>query len=79
MTCSSLLTGDADNLKSAQKTFEHSEAYGIELNPVTFYRYTCFLSSRGIQIPHDMLLKKYKMDPKNAKDTARQNKVKFKF
>ncbi|KAH7935286.1 uncharacterized protein LOC119404835 [Rhipicephalus sanguineus] len=70
---------DADNLKSAQKTFEHSEAYGIELNPVTFYRYTCFLSSRGIQIPHDMLLKKYKMDPKNAKDTARQNNVKFKF
>lgn len=70
---------DADDLKSAQKTFEHSEAYGIELNPVTFYRYTCFLSSRGIQISHDMLLKKYKMDPRNAKHAARHNDVKFKF
>lgn len=70
---------DADDLRSAQKTFEHSETYGIELNPVTFYRYTCFLSSRGIQIPHDMLLKKYKMDPRKAKDAAGQNNVKFKF
>ncbi|KAL3194932.1 hypothetical protein MRX96_045842 [Rhipicephalus microplus] len=72
-------TRDADDLRSAQKTFEHSETYGIELNPVTFYRYTCFLSSRGIQIPHDMLLKKYKMDPRKAKDAAGQNNVKFKF
>ncbi|KAH6940956.1 hypothetical protein HPB50_011102 [Hyalomma asiaticum] len=38
---------DADDLKSAQKTFEHSETYGIELNPVTFYRYTCFPEFSG--------------------------------
>uniref|UniRef100_A0A6M2E494 Uncharacterized protein n=1 Tax=Amblyomma tuberculatum TaxID=48802 RepID=A0A6M2E494_9ACAR len=71
---------DAEDVKSAQKAFKHSEMYGIELNPVTFYRYTCFLSSQGIQVPYELLLKKYNMDTTKAKqDAAKHSKFKFKF
>lgn len=70
---------DAGDVKNAQRTFEHSRTHGIELNPVTLYRYTCFLSSEGIQIPRDVLLMKYKMDPRKARDAAKHSTIKFKF
>ncbi|XP_077550479.1 uncharacterized protein LOC144163382 [Haemaphysalis longicornis] len=70
---------DAGDVKNAQRTFEHARTHCIELNPVTLYRYTCFLSSEGIQIPRDVLLMKYKMDPRKARDAAKQSTIKFKF
>ncbi|KAK8775388.1 hypothetical protein V5799_031270 [Amblyomma americanum] len=70
---------DAEDVKSAQKAYEHSKTYGIELNPVTLYRYTCFLSSQGIQVPYELLLKKYNMDSRKSADAAKHSKVKFKF
>ncbi|CAN8004377.1 unnamed protein product [Ixodes hexagonus] len=67
---------DGNDVANAQRTFEHARERGVELNPVTFYRYTCFLSSHGIQIPHDVLLMKYKIDKRQS---SKGSGVKFKF
>lgn len=67
---------DGNDVANVQRTFEHARERGVELNPVTFYRYTCFLSSHGIQIPQDVLLTKYKLDRRQG---SKGSGVKFKF
>ncbi|CAN7941923.1 unnamed protein product [Ixodes pacificus] len=67
---------DGNDLDNVQRTFAHAQERGVELNPVTFYRYTCFLSSHGIQIPHNVLLAKYKMD---RRQSSKGSGIKFKF
>ncbi|XP_064476753.1 uncharacterized protein LOC135390782 [Ornithodoros turicata] len=50
---------DRNDVRNARATFDHAQSRKISLYPVTFYRYTCFLSSHGLRIPQEILSVKY--------------------
>lgn len=63
---------DRNDLKNARATFDHAQLCNILLRPASFYRYTCFLGSRGIRIPNDVLYMKYLQSTK-------PNGIKYRF